>query len=87
MYRLAFQVTPEQFRARFGAVPRRPPRGGVVALDADPAALNELTPHPVYAWMRWVQILAPTQQQLAALWPLLEESLALARAKWRRRFA
>lgn len=87
VYRLAFQLTPEEFRARFGAVPPRPPRGGVVAVDADPAALNELTPHPIYAWMRWVQILSPTAQQFAALRPLLEESLSLARAKWQRRAA
>ena len=85
VYRLAFQLTPEEFRARFGAVPPRPPRGGVVAVNADPAALHELTPHPVYAWMRWAQILVPTRQQFAALRPLLEESLSLARAKWKRR--
>jgi Family of unknown function (DUF6194) len=87
VYRLAFQLTAEEFCARFGAVPLRPPRGGVVAVDADPTALNELTPHPVYAWMRWVQIPSPTEQQFAALRPLLEESLSLARAKWQRRAA
>jgi Family of unknown function (DUF6194) len=87
VYRLAFQLTTEEFRAHFGAVPPRPARGGVVAVDADPAALNELTPHPVYAWMRWAQILAPTRQQFAAVRPLLEESLSLARAKWQRRGA
>ena len=87
IYRVAFALAPNAFAARFGDVPARPPRGGIVALDFDPAALNELTPHPVYAWMRWVQILAPTRQQFVALWPLLEESLALARARWQRRRA
>jgi hypothetical protein len=87
VYRLAFQLETAEFRARFGAVPSRPARGGVVAVDADPAALNELTPHPIYAWMRWVQILTPTEQQFAALRPLLEESLSLARAKWQSRAA
>ena len=87
VYRLAFQLTPEEFRARFSAVPPRPLRGGVVVVEADPAALNELTPHPVYAWMRWAQILAPTRQQFAAVRPLLEESLSLAQAKWQRRAA
>jgi hypothetical protein len=42
-------------------------------------------PHPVYAWMRWVQILALTAAQFASLRPLLAESLALAQARWRRR--
>ena len=87
VFRLAFQLAPAEFAARFGAVPARPPRGGVVALDSDSAALNRLTPHPVYAWMRWVQILSPTPQEFDALRPLLEESLALVRAKWRRKQA
>ena len=42
-------------------------------------------PHPVYAWMRWVQILSPAEHEFAALRPLLEDSLAVVKAKWRRR--
>jgi hypothetical protein len=85
VYRFAFQLTRTAFADRFGAVPARPPRGGVIALDFDPAALNQLTPHPIYAWMRWVQILSPTPQQLDALRPAVVESLSLVRAKWQRR--
>jgi hypothetical protein len=85
IYRLAFQLAPDEYAARFGAPPDRPSRGGVVALDFDLATLGELTPHPVYAWMRWVQILSPTVRQFDALRPLLGESLAVARAKWERR--
>jgi Family of unknown function (DUF6194) len=60
----------------------------VVQLPAyDPTRLNELMPHPVYAWMRWVQILAPTAAQYASLRALLAESLVLAQAKWQRRTA
>jgi hypothetical protein len=51
------------------------------------AALNRLTLHPGYAWMRWVQILGPTRQRFLELRPALEESLALVRAKWQRRQA
>lgn len=87
VYRLAFALAPEAYATRFGDVPVRPPRGGVVALEFDPAALNRLGPHPVYAWMRWVQILSPTRRQFAALRPLLEESLSLAQARWQRRRA
>jgi hypothetical protein len=79
-------MAPEEFAAHFGPVPARPSRGGAVALDFDPTALNE-APHPVCAWMRWVQILSPTPRQLAALRPLLQESLGLAKAKWKRRTA
>lgn len=84
VYRLAFQLTPDDYAERFGPPPARPPRGGGIAVDIDPAAFNRLTPHPVYAWMRWAQILSPTAQQFAALRPQIEESLSLAREKWRR---
>ena len=48
----------------------------------DLTRLGELTPHPVYAWMRWVQILSPTRAQYESLKPLLDESLAMVKAKW-----
>jgi Family of unknown function (DUF6194) len=61
-------------------------KGGVVALPGyDPTRLGELMPHPVYGWMSWVQVLAPTAAQLESLRPLLAESFELARAKWKRR--
>ena len=85
VFRLAFQLTPAEYESRFGDPPARPQKGGVVALDHDLAALGTLTPHPVYAWMRWVQILSPTAQQFSALRPLIEDSLSLARSKWNRR--
>ena len=85
VYRLAFQLTPDEYQERFGTPPARPPRGEAIALDLDPSECGRLRPHPVYAWMRWVQILSPTPAQFADLRPQLEESLSLARAKWRRR--
>jgi Family of unknown function (DUF6194) len=42
-------------------------------------------PHPVYAWMSWVQILNPTIDRFDSLQDLLISSLDLAREKWRRR--
>jgi len=83
VYRFAFCVTRPQFAERFGETPRRPPKGGVVNLVGhDLTRLGELTPHPVYAWMRWVQILSPTRAQYESLKPLLDESLAMVKAKW-----
>jgi uncharacterized protein DUF6194 len=67
-------------------VPARPAKGAVVALPAyDLTRLDELVPHPVYAWMSWVQILSPTAARFASLEPLLAESLELARERWSRR--
>jgi hypothetical protein len=88
VYRLAFQLSGADFARRFDELPKRPPKGGVVTLPGyDPTLLGELVPHPVYAWMGWVQILAPTAAQLESLWPRLAESLDLVRAKWQRRQA
>ena len=86
VYRFAFGMTAEGYAERFGAQPGRPPKGGVIELPGyDPTRLGELMPHPVYGWMSWVQILAPTADQLASLRPLLDGSLDFVRAKWRRR--
>ncbi len=86
VYRFAFQLPREAYVLRFGGVPRRPPKGGVVAVPGyDPTRLDELMPHPVYAWMAWVQVLAPTRAHFESLQPLLAESLDGVRAKWQRR--
>jgi hypothetical protein len=83
VHRLAFRLTPDRFAERFGQPPRRPPKGGFVDLAGyDLTRLGELTPHPVYAWMRWVQILSPSRPQYEALKPLLAESLEVVKAKW-----
>jgi Family of unknown function (DUF6194) len=83
IYRLAFCLTPDRFAERFGQPPRRPPKGEAVDLAGyDLTRLGELTPHPVYAWMRWVQILSPSRPQYESLKPLLAESLEVVKAKW-----
>jgi hypothetical protein len=86
VFRFAFQLGRGEYRARFGAVPPRPPKGAAVALPGyDPTRLGELAPHPVYAWMCWVQILSPTPGQYEEAKPLVLDSLDRVRAQWRRR--
>jgi Family of unknown function (DUF6194) len=86
VYRFAFGVAPSTFEQLFGEVPARPPKGEAIALSGhDLTRLDQLTPHPVYAWMSWIQILAPTAPRFESLRPLLTESLDLVRAKWKRR--
>ena len=86
VYRFAFGMAPGTFERRFGEPPARPPKGGVIDLPGyDPTRLGELMPHPVYGWMAWVQILAPTRGQFESLRPPLAESLNLVKAKWKRR--
>ena len=86
VYRFAFCLAPATYARLFGNPPARPPKGGVVALpDFDPTRVNELMPHPIYAWMRWVQILSPTAESFEDLRPMLDESLELVKARWKRR--
>jgi hypothetical protein len=88
VYRFAFGIRPETFVRRFGGIPARPRKGGVIARAGyDPTRIGELMPHPVYGWMSWVQVLTPTPPLYRSLRPLLAESLELARAKWRTRTA
>ncbi len=88
VYRFAFCLAPATYARLFGDRPARPPKGGVVSLpDYDPTRVNELMPHPIYAWMRWVQILSPTPDDMAGLEPLLDDSLDVVRTKWRQRRA
>jgi len=85
VYRFAFALPEHEYERRFGPRPRRPPKGERLELPGhDLTALDMLSPHPVYAWMRWVQILAPTPARFDELRPLLMESLEEIRAKWKR---
>jgi Family of unknown function (DUF6194) len=88
VFRLAFGLTPDSFAKHFGAIPARPRKGEAVALTSwDLTRLDALMPHPVYAWMSWVQILSPTRASFDSLRPLLAESLEAAKGKWDQRNA
>jgi hypothetical protein len=51
----------------------------------DLTRLDELTPHPLYAWMGWVQSLSPSRASFDRIQPQLAQSLDLARARWHHR--
>ena len=85
VYRFAFQMPATRYADHFGAPPPRPPKGGVVEYPFDPSELDRVLPHPIYAWMRWVQVLCPSRSTFDSLQPALDESLDSVRAKWRRR--
>lgn len=85
VFRFAFQLPRAAYIDRFGLVPPRPPKGDFVKVDHDVSVLNELTPHPVYAWMGWVQILNPTRASFERVEPLLEESFDAVRKRWEKR--
>ena len=87
VYRLALGLPPAAYAQRFGARPARPPKGGVVDTGHDFTQLNLLMPHPVYAWMGWVQLLSPSREVFEALLPLLDEAHQAALALATRRIA
>jgi hypothetical protein len=61
----------------------KPRYGAVFCFSERSGRLDELMPHPVYAWMSWVQILSSsTAAGYASLRALLAETLDFARGKW-----
>jgi hypothetical protein len=85
VFRLSFGLPPVNYEQLFGPRPPRPDKGGVVPTGHDFTALNELMPHPVYAWMSWVQVLSCTEHTLRGLTPLLTMAYEKARAGFTRR--
>ena len=82
VYRIALGLPRDRYEALFGARPSRPPKGGVVTTGHDFAAVDVLTPHPVYAWMGWVQVLSPSAATLTNLEPLFVEAYDAVVAKY-----
>lgn len=87
VYRLNFGVRRGTFRARFGELPKRPEKGGVVAMPFDFAAPDTLLPHPVYGWMGWLCVLSPSRETFETCRPLLREAWAYAKEKYEKRMA
>ncbi len=74
VFRLALGLPAARYEALFGPRPRRPAKGETVATGHDFTALDVLMPHPVYAWMGWVQILKPSRASFEQLQPMLDEA-------------
>ena len=48
----------------------------------DFSKIDELLPHPVYAWMGWMMILTPKPDTLNSIWVLIQESYLQAVEKF-----
>ena len=82
VFRLAIGLPTKTYISLFGAKPPRPAKGSIVSTGHDFTALDKLTPHPVYAWMGWVQVLSPTEETFEQVLPLLREAHNKAREKF-----
>jgi hypothetical protein len=88
VFRVAIGLSRQSYMHRFGDAPGRPAKGAVVATGDDFTALNVLMPHPIYAWMCWVQIINPTTERFKDdLLPLLAEAHGIAVTKFAKRTA
>jgi len=82
VFRLAVGLPAKTYISIFGSKPPRPAKGGIVSTGHNFTVLNELTPHPVYAWMGWVQVLSPTEETFEQVLPLLQKAHAKASEKF-----
>jgi hypothetical protein len=82
VFRVALGLPRARYEQLFGARPARPPKGGIVASEHDFTATDVLTPHPVYAWMGWVQVLSPSRGTFTGMQPLFTEAYDAAVAKY-----
>lgn len=81
MYRLNFGVSKNAFLSLFGAIPRRPPAGGLVDTGHDFTRLNKIMPHPVYGWMCRFGVLNPCLDTFERLKPMIDEAVGAAEQK------
>jgi hypothetical protein len=83
VYRLNFCIPQDDFLNFFQHIPQRPNKGGVIQGDYDFTALNVVTPHPVYGWMKWVSVLNPHDNTFDKIKPLIKASYDMAVKKFK----
>jgi hypothetical protein len=82
IFRVSFGISSTSYENLFGDKPPRAEKGGIVKTGHDFARVNTLMPHPIYAWMYWVQILSPKLDIWNTLQDLLTESYQLAKTRF-----
>lgn len=82
VFRVALGLPRNRYEELFGPRPPRPPKGGVVMTGHDFTVTNVVMPHPVYAWMGWVQVLSPSADTFAEMHPLFTASYDAVLAKF-----
>jgi len=85
LYRLSIGLAPDTYKRLFGERPKRPSKGSIVSTGHDFTVSNVLMPHPIYAWMSWVQILSPTVEMFEAIFPHIKESHNIAIMKFNKK--
>lgn len=87
VYRVNLGVYKDTFKEIFDIIPKRPGKGGIVDMDYDFSATNQILPHPVYGWMGWICVLNPSEKTFEELKPLIQEAYEYAKKKYNKRKA
>ncbi len=85
VYRVNIGLRKATFLSLFDEIPKRPAKGGIVDMNYDFCTIDQIMPHPVYAWMGWICCLNPSEKTWEALKPLILESYEYAKEKYRKR--
>lgn len=64
-------IRKNSFLSLFAEIPKRAAKGQVVEMDFEFDALNQIIPHPVYAWMSWICALNPDEKTFGSLKPYI----------------
>lgn len=54
-------------------------------MEYDFTSINNIIPHPVYAWMSWICCLSPTEKTFNKLKPLIQEAYEYAKEKYKKK--
>lgn len=85
VWRLNIGVSKLAFKTLFGAPPPRPGKGAIIEGPWDFTELDQIMPHPVYGWMNWLAVLAPTEETWQQCIPLLRDAHERAMATFDKR--
>jgi hypothetical protein len=80
-YRVNIGLTRATYTEWFGAAPTRRDANGVLETGFDYAAVDTLTPHPIYASQHWVSVVNPGAATLDTVRALLAEAHGFAARK------
>ena len=81
VFRFSVAAGRYEYGRRFGPVPVPRPDWGVLDTGHDPAELDLLMPHPVYAPMGWVCVHSPSVATWREVWPLVSRAYETARRR------
>ncbi|MFN3233835.1 MAG: DUF6194 family protein [Gammaproteobacteria bacterium] len=72
-FRMNFKLSKSTFLTHFNepSLPDRPGKGDIISLKSgrnyDPSVLDQVIPHPVYAWMSWVSVINPSKETIETI--------------------